>query len=201
VTKRSPSQIKAEADALLKEEGIEALLLQFGDVVYSGSYSLDLMVWNDIDLYLVPKEGLDWDECAASVSAAIARRKDADSVRVEKSLWRKMAALPEGIYVGVRMRHPRFASMWKLDIWMVDEETRTKNKQLLDAISTKLTPETRELIVKAKAALITPEGRTPSMSSVHVYQAVLDLGMRSVEDVVAYVESLDDAHRKSKRVD
>lgn len=194
------ARIRLEADSLLKEQGIENLLRRFGDVIYTGSYALDLMVWNDIDLYLVPKPNTDWTQCASDVCAALVARADVDTVRIEKSFWRQIPVLPRGIYIGVKIPAPDYPLPWKLDIWMVDEATRASNKKLVDDILARLDASKKELIVRSKAALITPAGRTPSHTSVHVYQAVLEKGLTCVDDVVAYVEKLGDEHRRKTQI-
>src|SRR4051812_10236544 len=45
-------QLRAEADALLSQHGILDILRQFGVAHLSGSYSLQLMTWRDLDIYL-----------------------------------------------------------------------------------------------------------------------------------------------------
>ena len=49
---RQDRELRAEADQLLDEKGLRALLLEYGTVHVSGSYSLQLMVWRDLDIYL-----------------------------------------------------------------------------------------------------------------------------------------------------
>lgn len=181
-------EIKQEADALLREEGIEALLSRCGDVIYTGSYALDLMVWPDIDLYVVPRPGVDWDACAAELAAGFTRRADVDRVKVEKSFWKKRPELPKGIGIGVKIPSPNHLLPWKLDIWIVDAQTRDQNRVLMEGIRSKLTPTSRQLIIEAKTALI-KDGRTPSMSGVRVYEAVLEKGLASQDEILRYVLS------------
>jgi hypothetical protein len=49
-------EIKNEADVILHEKGLLALLRSFGRPHVSGSYALDLMTWRDLDIYLVVEE-------------------------------------------------------------------------------------------------------------------------------------------------
>jgi hypothetical protein len=44
--------IKAQADELLYGKGLMGLLNAFGIAHISGSYSLNLMTWRDLDIYL-----------------------------------------------------------------------------------------------------------------------------------------------------
>jgi hypothetical protein len=43
--------IKQEADKILFDEGLLSILRSFGTPHISGSYSLDLMTWRDLDIY------------------------------------------------------------------------------------------------------------------------------------------------------
>ena len=47
----------------------------------------------------------------------------------------------------------------------------------------------REVILLAKDALITPGGRTPSFSGYPIYCAVLDEGLRELDDIKDYIEA------------
>jgi hypothetical protein len=181
-------QIKSEADALLKGRGIEALMTKCGDVIYTGSYALDLMVWTDLDLYIVPRTGVRWDDCIADLASAFLRRSDVDRVKVEKSFWKVRPELPRGLGMGVKIPIENEHMPWKLDIWILDEKTRAANLVFMQSIESRLTQSTREVIIRAKTALIT-NGRTPSMSGVLVYEAVLDKGLMTVDEVVRYVKS------------
>lgn len=173
-------QLKSDADKLLQE--FEPLMRQFGDVIYTGSYALDLMAWNDIDLYMVPKADLDLETCVADLSAAFAKRKDVEAIRVEKALWKKRPELPKGLFLGIKIASSDYELPWKLDIWIVHEDVILANLKLMSQIREKLTPSKRELILLAKAELI-HSGRTPSMSGVRIYEAVLDKDLRSVSEI------------------
>src|SRR5215208_97296 len=45
-------KIKSEANLILNDKGISELLKLYGTPHLSGSYSLDLMTWRDLDIYL-----------------------------------------------------------------------------------------------------------------------------------------------------
>src|SRR5678809_1396618 len=46
------AQLKKEADEILYKQGLMDLLYPFGTPHIQGSYSLDLMTWRDLDIYL-----------------------------------------------------------------------------------------------------------------------------------------------------
>ena len=44
--------LRAEADEILHSKGLLVMLKEYGEPLVSGSYSLDLMVWRDLDICL-----------------------------------------------------------------------------------------------------------------------------------------------------
>ena len=45
-------RLRREANALLTDGGLVALLAEYGTVHLSGSYALQLMTWRDLDIYM-----------------------------------------------------------------------------------------------------------------------------------------------------
>ena len=45
-------QIRQEADEILDAQGLRKILNDYGTVHVTGSYSLGLMTWRDLDIYL-----------------------------------------------------------------------------------------------------------------------------------------------------
>ena len=43
-------KLHEEADEILHQRGVDAILRKYGKVHYTGSYALDLMAWPDIDI-------------------------------------------------------------------------------------------------------------------------------------------------------
>ena len=50
--------IRSNAKQILESKNIDSTIREMGDLFYTGSYALDLMTWNDIDMQIVLKEGL-----------------------------------------------------------------------------------------------------------------------------------------------
>jgi len=60
------NNLKQEAHSLLHQRGVHSLLSKYGDLIYAGSYALDLMAWPDIDMNLIianEKEARDIVKC------------------------------------------------------------------------------------------------------------------------------------------
>jgi hypothetical protein len=88
-------------------------------------------------------------------------------LRFKNHVWYPAPELPAGLYWGVRAQQDP-SVQWKLDIWAQS-------------------PEARVTILQLKQALLTPEGRTPVFSGYHIYCAVIDHGMRDLEQVKKYL--------------
>ena len=46
------ASIRKEADEIIYSKGLHNILSEFGLAFYTGSYSLHLMTWRDLDIYL-----------------------------------------------------------------------------------------------------------------------------------------------------
>src|SRR5437868_14365850 len=92
-------EIKKEADQLLTEQGLLMQLVQYGAPHVSGSFSLDLMTWRDLDIYL-EADGLpesDFFILGNNINTALNPVKM--SYRNERNA--KTKGLPHGLYWGI----------------------------------------------------------------------------------------------------
>ena len=76
---------------------------------------------------------------------------------------------------------------WKLDIWAVPAKVIADNLVEMNRLRAKLSKETRHTIIRTKHALLTSEGRTPPMSGYHIYCAVVDHGLKSLDEIEKYL--------------
>ena len=180
-------QLRREADALLFDGGIDALLRQHGDVFYAGSYTLDLMAWPDIDLNLIVPEENDPISAAEELASSFIKRDKTASVRFERNLHKRFPDLPKGLYLGVKLDIGQRSRPWKLDIWIVNDQESNKTKKKTAEIRRMLTPLKREVILSWKQKLMTPKGRTPSFSGYWLYQAILHKGLESEKEILDFL--------------
>lgn len=179
-------ELKREADHLLFDLGVEDTLKKYGPVIYSGSYALDLMAWRDIDLYLNLDDDPEPIETLCKLVRDFSIRDDALRVVIQHKTHLKYPAFPVGICLGIKLGSD-WSKFWKLDIWVVSNAVREQNKANLQQVLDTLTPETKELILDMKQKLMTPAGRTPSMSGYFLYQAVLHEGLRDENKIRSYL--------------
>ena len=64
--------IRANAKKILETKGVGSEIKKMGELFYTGSYALDLMTWNDLDMQVVLKEGVDPIESFSTLLSLIA---------------------------------------------------------------------------------------------------------------------------------
>ena len=180
-TRESPSEIaellKVHANELLFQRGIDTILRKYGEVFYCGSYALDLMAWPDIDLFIRLKEG--------SLLDMVPEFRSASEIKCMKDLHLKNSLMPKGEYLQLKFDAPSWKAKFKVDIWSYSEEEQERNLAQMEEIRSKLTPAKKELILAVKQAIMTEAGRTPSLSGVKIYDAVLNQELKTVEEVLS----------------
>jgi hypothetical protein len=179
------SHLMDAANKLL-EAGLLAVLETCGPVYYTGSYYLDLLAWPDLDIYLPLSQSESYLSRFLALGQQVGSVCDLVSLRFKNHIKYPEPPMPEGLYWGVIVQQTPILR-WKVDIWALPEYQILSLRQELDRLKAKLTPENRALILGLKQALIMPHGRTPPLSGYHIYCAVLDHAIESLEDVKQYL--------------
>ena len=178
--------IKKEADTMLHEKGLLALLRSFGTPHVSGSYALDLMTWRDLDIYLEVEE-LN-ESRFFSLGGQLASLLMPVKMSFRNETIAKTPGLPEGLYWGIYLGNERKGA-WKIDIWAV---LTAECKRLLDycaAIQGKLNEQKATQILAIKSRCWQDPEYRRSYSSMDIYTAVLDEGIRDMEGFERYRRS------------
>ena len=173
-------ELRERAEKILDDTGLLAELARYGEVHPIGSYRMDIMAWNDIDID-VRNDGMNLEKLYALTNYVL---------KTFRPVWyeAKEEITDEGktvwfhgweAYIG--------GELWNFDIWFFDEETITKAEQFCGGISGKLAdaPEKKAVIAQIKRDLI---GRGlysfEQYHSMDVYRAVLELGMTSADEMI-----------------
>ena len=114
--------LRAEADELLWKKGLHPLLEKYGQVHLTGSYTLKLMVWRDLDIYLAT-EDLPVSEFFR-LGGQIADLLNSPKMHFRNERVARTEGLPHGLYWGVYLGNEREGA-WKIDIWAVTSEQLT----------------------------------------------------------------------------
>ncbi len=182
------SRLQVEAARVIQDVGLRELLATIGEPVQVGSVALGLMVWRDIDLtVLCPRLDLEL-VFGLGASIAVHPRVRGLQFRNDTGHWNQDPLYPDGLFWGVEYRGED-GETWEMDIWFIHENDRQPDMQHLEEFLPRLTDETRLAILTIKDVW----RRTPlygrEVSSYDCYTAVLDHGVRTIEEFQTFLDS------------
>ena len=176
--------LQDEAQNVLKELNLIALLSAGGVVRQIGSTVLGLMVWRDIDLQ-VSSPGLSIGRAFEIMHPLLTHPRVKQVRYLHQSDHFKLAELDERHFFMVYYERPGQAE-WKLDIsFWLDEGIRPE--PVHDAIEQQLTPETRLTILRIKDAWYQLPTYRSEVGSTDIYDAVLQHGVRTLTEFDQYL--------------
>lgn len=174
---------KMKADRILYEFGLMEQLEKIGIPHIIGSYRMDMMAWNDLDIDIendnMSKEKL------YELSAYI--------LKTFEPVWYE--AKEELSEDGKRVWFHGFETMiagelWNVDLWFFDKETIRKAEIYCDEIVAKTNDEQREAIIRIKKELLNQGLYSfDQYKSIDVYKAVVEEKVRNVEEFLNLFES------------
>ena len=141
-----------EADELLQDRGLLAILARFGVPKPVGSYVLHLMTYRDLDLYLI-RETLDLP-AFFGLGAEIVTRLRPHRLQFRNEIDFCTPGLPRGLYWGVYTSDEP-ARAWKVDIWAMDAIKERRLSETQETIASRLDREARRTILAIKSQLCT----------------------------------------------
>lgn len=146
--------LRQEADSVLQEVKLYEIVRPYGQVVPTGSYYLDVMMYPDIDLYIskVSVEDL------FDIGSQLAKCEMVYQVVFEKS---RMAQLPGGLYLNARIEYGEWGRPWKIDVWSLEDAVIDAKMEEIRRFKEEMTAEVRERILRYKYSVLTENHRTP----------------------------------------
>ena len=177
--------IKKEADDILYNKELFSILSNYGIPYITGSYSLNLMTWRDLDIY-VQKDNMseaDFFQLGAEINKRFSPMKM--SYRNERITQTK--GLPVGLYWGVYFGNER-KDAWKIDIWAIDEKECHRLLKFCSDIAAKLTSLSKKIILNIKSYCWQDPQYRRSYTSKDIYEAVLDQGITNLEEFKEYLK-------------
>ena len=180
------SALRSEADRILYEKGLLALMGKYGIPHATGSYALNLMTWRDLDIYLESPDMSEERFFALGGGIALALRPSRMQFRNERIA--RTVGLPCGLYWGVYATLSEHQA-WKIDIWCVPRADCCRLLRYCNDIARRLTPSTRAAILHIKTLCWEhPEYRF-GFSSQDIYTAVLDDGIATFDQFRTYLQA------------
>jgi len=178
--------LQAEADAVVADLDLLALLGRAGRPIRVGSSVLGLMVARDIDVTtLCPS--LDPVALFEAARPLVSHPRVRElTFRNDTGHWNTDPRYPDGVYWLVRYVGDSGAA-WTLDLWFILEGTTQFDIEHVASLPPRLTSETRAAILRIKEARPAPvaPARIPSYE---IYVAVLDHGVRTPDEFTRHLE-------------
>lgn len=172
-------QRKETADYLLRDCGLLTELTKYGTVHPIGSYRMDMMAWNDLDLD-VENDGMSLEKLYGLTAFIL---------KTFHPVWyeAKQEIAPDGKTVWFHGFETMITGeLWNVDIWFFDKEKIEATVKYCDSIALRTTPEQKQQIVAIKEELIRRGLYSfETYRSVDVYRAVTELGITTPEQFLS----------------
>jgi len=104
--------------------------------------------------------------------------------------YRDPAPLRPGIYLGVRTCHPTGGYCWSLDLWSVKQDEFSLAHDQRTKWMDEMTEAMRLDILAIKDVVSRRPEYGRALCAVHVYTAVIEQGIRSVENFLAWWDGM-----------
>ncbi len=178
--------LQKEAQAVVEELNIVAMLSNIGTVRVLGSSVLGLMTWRDIDI-AVSSPGLTSEQVYEAVQPLLTHPRVKQGRYLNESGLYNPTGLPHDERYFFMVYYDRQTeSDWKIDIsfWLADG---THPEPIFEAVKQQLTPETRLAILRIKDVWCKLPFYRQEVSSVDIYDAVLQNGVRTLDEFDQYL--------------
>lgn len=175
---------RATANRFLFNLGLLDTLRQYGEPHPIGSYRMDMMASNDLDIdvrndHMSLEKLHDLTRSILTTFRPCWYEAKEEQTETGKTVW----------FHGFETRI--FGDLWNVDIWFFDDETIAKAEQFCDDLGEKVKtdPSLRDVTITIKQDLLDKGlygfGKYTSMD---IYQAVFDRGVRSTDTFIKQSE-------------
>ncbi|MFC2070802.1 hypothetical protein ACFLTB_06505 [Chloroflexota bacterium] len=178
--------IKSEADKILLDHGLSAILSKYGSPVIWGSFVLGLMTWRDLDIYLETNEMTEPEFFQLGKDIALCLKPYRMHYRNE--FIGKTPGNPEGFYWGIYTNLPEFPNEWKIDIWSMSSNQLELYKKEFDILKSSISVENRPIILEIKNRFCRHPEYRRGFTSMDIYHAVIKDGIFSVEEFSTWLQ-------------
>ena len=170
---------KEWADSILYETGLLKKLEQYGKPHPIGSYRMDMMAWNDLDI----------DVENDHMSIGRLHELTAYVLKTFRPVWyeAKEEVTDEGNTVWFHGFEAVIGGeLWNFDIWFFNRETIRRAEDYCDWVANNAGSAEREAIAELKRELIARNlYGFDKYHSTQVYEAVLEKGIRTIDEFLA----------------
>lgn len=170
---------KIQADRILYEFGLLKKIEEIGNAHIIGSYRMDMMAWNDLDID-IENDAMSLDKLY-ELSAFI--------TKTFHPLWYE--AKEEADAAGKRVWFHGFETtitgeLWNIDLWFFDKATISNAEFYCDRIVQNTNQAQKEMIMDIKSGLIKRGIYSfEKYKSIDVYKAVMENGVKNIDEFLA----------------
>ena len=167
---------KTNADRILYEFGLLKKIEQIGKAHIIGSYRMNMMAWNDLDID-IENDAMSLDKMY-ELSTFI--------INTFHPVWYE--AKEEVNDDGKRVWFHGFETMitgemWNIDLWFFDKETISNAERYCDDITQNTSQTQKDIIINIKNELILRGLYSfEQYKSIDVYKAVLENGVKNIDE-------------------
>jgi len=172
------AKLRKEADQVLEKSGIGSIIREEGFKTV-GSYIMRTMTWRDLDFERADDQP-DW-RWHWALGLKLAQTGWAWRLRCLDA-YREPSGTEKGLYWGIWVTNPAGGDTWKIDLWTARPEEFELGSPKRSLWMSRLTEDSRYHVLAIKEAVCDlPEFRN-NLLSVHVYEAVLEHDVRSIDE-------------------
>jgi hypothetical protein len=183
------TELKAEATALIYQDGLNEILRVGKPVYYTGSYFLDVMAWRDLDIELSLEPDPFSITAFFALGAQIASAFPVNSMAFyNRVLFPLRSTTPLGLYWSIQLEYPATRHLWNIDLWSFAPEVVEANWSGMQTIAERIDARSHQIIVEWKQALLSLDGRTPKFSGYYLYQAILFEKLTERQAILDYLQ-------------
>ena len=169
---------KETADILLNDFGLLKELEKYGKPHPVGSYRMDMMAWNDIDID-VENDGMSLEKLYGLTKFILERFRPT---------WyeAKEELTPDGKKVWMHGFETVYdGELWNFDIWFFDKADIERAERYCDSVATRMTDKQKNTAVEIKRELIRRGLYSfEQYRSIDVYKAVLDMNVKDADEFI-----------------
>lgn len=180
------STLITEANEILHGYGLLQILSKYGNPIITGSYSLNLMTWRDLDIYLEANEMT--EKRFFNLGKEIVLRLKAHRMHFRNEFIGRTPNLPVGFYWGIYTTL-NFSDVWKIDIWAIDSKQLNLYQKELDDLKSKIDEEKRLNILVIKHHFCKHPEYRRKFAARDIYHAVIAENVKSTKEFSEWLRS------------
>ena len=175
LTEMNHADRRTAADRILYDFGLLGKLEEIGKAHIIGSYRMNTMAWNDLDIDIENDR----------MSMEMLYDLTAFIIETFRPVWYE--AKEEKTETGTVWFHgfetTITGELWNVDLWFLDRETILQAEQYCDDIARRMTQAQKDVTVHIKQELIQRGLYSfEKYKSIDIYSAVLDKGVTSIDE-------------------